>query len=134
MHTKNLYKNPLISYLLKLKKFHCDSVKNESAWAKTLKVGGKRRPPPSLFRVNCGGGGRRGLKLTPPLFFLKQFFSTCRDNGLGDFNGLVHGRGLIYPPPLLHAGTRVVISLLPPSLFRFRAKKTLTQNVCNFFQ
>ena len=45
MHTKKLYKIPLISYLLKLKKFHGDSVKNESAWAKTLKVGGKRRPP-----------------------------------------------------------------------------------------
>ena len=56
-----------------------------------------------------GPGERRGLKLTPPLFFSKQFFSTWRDNGLGDFNGLVHGRGLIYTPPL-HAGARVVIT------------------------
>ena len=35
----------------KVKKFHGDSVKNESARAKKLE-GGAKRPPPSLYRVN----------------------------------------------------------------------------------
>ena len=76
MHTKKLYKNPLISYLLKLKKFQGDSVKNESAWEKTLKVGGKRRPPPSLFRVNCGGvgWGEEGAEINPSVVLFEAIF------------------------------------------------------------
>ena len=34
MHKKNSQKNPLNYFLLKVKKFHGDSVKNESAGAK----------------------------------------------------------------------------------------------------
>ena len=55
MIIKRFTKNPLNNYLLKVKKFHGDSVKNESAIAKQLEGGvGARRPtpPPSLLRVN----------------------------------------------------------------------------------
>ena len=46
---KKNYKNSLNYYLLKVKKFHGDSVKNDSARAKKLE-GGAKRPPP-LFRL-----------------------------------------------------------------------------------
>ena len=49
MH-KKITKNPLNYYLLKVKKFHGESVKKKSARAKKLE-GGAKRPPPSLFRV-----------------------------------------------------------------------------------
>ena len=90
-------------------------------------------PKFDMLRVVVGPGERRGLKLTLPLFFFKQFFSTWRDNGLGDFNGLVHGRGLIYTPPL-HAGARVVFS---PSLHIFCSglkKHVDSQIFLNFLQ
>ena len=39
--------------ILKVTKFHVDSVKNESARTKKLQGGGRQTPPPpSLFRVN----------------------------------------------------------------------------------
>ena len=45
-------KNPLDFYLLKVTKFHDDSVKNESARTKKLQGGGRQTPPPPcLFRV-----------------------------------------------------------------------------------
>ena len=49
---KKLQKIPFNYFLLKVKIFHGDSVKNESARTKTLEGGGKRPPPSSLFRVN----------------------------------------------------------------------------------
>ena len=51
INKKKFTKNLLNYYSLKLKKFHGDSVKNESAWTKKLQEGGRRTPPPSLFRV-----------------------------------------------------------------------------------
>ena len=52
MHKKNSQKNPLNYFLLKVKKFHGDSVKNESARATKLEGrGGAKRHPPSLYRV-----------------------------------------------------------------------------------
>ena len=49
MHKKkNFTKNPLKYYLLKVKKFHGDSVKNESARAKKLEGGAPNAPPACL--------------------------------------------------------------------------------------
>ena len=48
---KKLQKNPSNYYLCKVKKFHGDSVTNESARAKKTTGGGAKRPPPSLYRV-----------------------------------------------------------------------------------
>jgi len=39
-------KNPLNYYLLKVKKFHGDSVKNESARTKNYREGANPPPPP----------------------------------------------------------------------------------------
>ena len=48
---KKFTKNPLNFYLLKVEKFHGDSVNKEIARAKQLE-GGRQTPPPlSLFRV-----------------------------------------------------------------------------------
>ena len=56
MHEKKkLQKKPLNYYFWKVKKFHGDSVKNESARAKKLEGGGCQTPPPSLFRVKEDG-------------------------------------------------------------------------------
>ena len=46
MHKKKFTKNPLNFFILKVKKFHGDSVKNESDRAKKLEGA-----PSSLFRV-----------------------------------------------------------------------------------
>ena len=44
MHKKKFTKNLLNYYLLKVKKFHSDSVKNESARPKKLEKGGRLAP------------------------------------------------------------------------------------------
>ena len=46
MHKKEITKNPLNYYLLKVKKIQGDSVKNESASAKKLEGGTPNAPPP----------------------------------------------------------------------------------------
>ena len=48
---KKLQKNPSNYYLWKVKKFHGDSVTNESTRAKKLEEGAPNAPPPSLSRV-----------------------------------------------------------------------------------
>ena len=70
---KNLQKNPSNYYLLKVKKFHGDSVTNESAKAKKLQGGAPNAPPPSLLRV------KREFKMTstnPKKFSRNGFSST----------------------------------------------------------
>ena len=53
MH-KKIKINPLNNYLWKVKKFHGDSIKNESSRAKTLEGGGGRQnaPPPAYLGLN----------------------------------------------------------------------------------
>ena len=49
---KKLQKIPSNYYLCKVKKFHGNIVKNESASAKKNRGGGRQRPPPSPFSFN----------------------------------------------------------------------------------
>ena len=53
LRKKNYFtKNPLNFYSFKVTKFYGDSVKNESVMTHKLeRGGGKKTPPPSLFRV-----------------------------------------------------------------------------------
>ena len=68
MHKKKFTKNPLKYYLLKVKKFHSDSVKNESARAKKNSGGGRQTPPP----LAC-----LGLMNTPPPITIFGRNSNC---------------------------------------------------------
>ena len=52
---KKFTKNPSNFYLLKVKKFHGDSVKNKSSRAKKTRGGGAQYAvPSSLFRIKSG--------------------------------------------------------------------------------
>ena len=57
MHKKKFTKNTLKYYLLKVKKFHGDSFKNESARTKKIEGGRGQTPPPSP----CLGLKSRGV-------------------------------------------------------------------------